>query len=633
MNKLHGGYSTINLRKNIQFPENLKTNISNNKIKKRKSFNKDIYSININNFNINTRRNLFRNCSSKTIELVTDFKKVLEQTEAIKKRILNNKFNKFQKSKNNNKVKLNRNAILMNKLQNYLSPIKKNKTIELNYEADDSLYFPASYKYSQSNKNIHNINIFPPTKINKNVSFKKNLDMNILKLENKNLKKESDSLINESFFLCSKIKEYKIKNNFNINTKSINYCGENPNGFINSIKNSLNYNVNNNLELSKTIVNTLKKIQEMEKDINVKIKKEKRNNFIKKRIEENSKKFNKLKQENKLLNYKLEKLKIFFEELKTKEKILFSKYEYRIKSRKDKNVLISILKSSIKELNKSQEALSKNELYPAKNLKININSNDIYSKEINKLNLIYKFLENKKNILIKENKILKKENTKKNILTNEKSETKILKEKLNILHKDIYEKKLKLEKKEKQIKILKDIINKSSNALKEKNMKDEVFQLDLDKLTKEDYDDTEYMNLLIKNKLKNLTNKRRNNQQMRNIKNINNTKTYEGVIKAKDLEISGLEEEVKPKNGILKIIENKVKPLYKKNNPISKTSSFLNSISDNDNKREKVHFKVNINWKNNQENLFDKIRKRKNKFLYLDNIGNNFQQKFSFNYK
>ena len=91
MNKLHGVHSTKDLRRIIKFPESLKPINNINKIKKRKSFNKDIYNININNFNINTRREPNKNCSGKTIDLVTDFKKVLDQTESIKKRIFNNK--------------------------------------------------------------------------------------------------------------------------------------------------------------------------------------------------------------------------------------------------------------------------------------------------------------------------------------------------------------------------------------------------------------------------------------------------------------------------------------------------------------------------------------------------------------
>ena len=115
MNKFYGSHSTTNLRKRIEFPENLI--ISNNTIKKRKSFNKDIYNININNFNINTRKNLIKSSSSKTIELVTGFKKVLEQTETIKQRIFNDNsfyfFSTADKSgfinyKNKRKTKLNK---------------------------------------------------------------------------------------------------------------------------------------------------------------------------------------------------------------------------------------------------------------------------------------------------------------------------------------------------------------------------------------------------------------------------------------------------------------------------------------------------------------------------------------------
>ena len=214
----------------------------------------------------------------------------------------------------------------------------------------------------------------------------------------------------------------------------------------------------------------------------------------------------------------------------------------------------------------------------------------------------------------------------------EKYNTKELKEELNKLHKEAFENKLKVEKKEKQIKILKDVINRISNALKEQNMKDDIFKLDLDKLTKEDYDDKEYINILIKNKLKTLANKRNNYQRMKNLKNFNQIKTYENIIKKKDIEISSLEDEIYHKSGILKIIEDKVKPLYKKNNIISKTSSFLNSISDNNSINAIKNYKTNINWKIKQENLYDKIRKRKSKILYMKNIDNNFKKNFVFNY-
>jgi hypothetical protein len=163
-------------------------------------------------------------------------------------------------------------------------------------------------------------------------------------------------------------------------------------------------------------------------------------------------------------------------------------------------------------------------------------------------------------------------------------------------------------------------------------MKDDIFKLDLDKLTKEDYDDKEYINILIKNKLKTLANKRNNYQRMRNLKNFNQIKTYENIIKKKDIEISSLEDEIYHKSGILKIIEDKVKPLYKKNNMISKTSSFLNSISDNNSLNAIKNYKTNINWKIKQENLYDKIRKRKSKILYMKNIDNNFKKNFVFNY-
>ena len=604
MKNFYGSYSTTNLRKRIEFPENLI--ISNNTIKKRKSFNKDIYNININNFNINTRKNLIKSSSSKTIELVTGFKKVLEQTETIKQRIFNdNSFYFFSTADKSGFI-------------NY----KNKRKTKLN-KINSFKYYPRSIKNSYNNIFFDENKKFQTPTINHNISYKINLNTNFIEQENNDLRKESEFLINENNFLSSKIKEYKNKLK---NKKIINFYGENSNVSINSNKVSLNYNVNNNLEIAKIIINTLKKIKDLKKDIYIKIKQEKNRILLKKQFEENNRRFQKLTKEKDALNFEIKKLKVCFEKLKMKEKIYSFKYESELKSKKNKIDLIIKLGRSIEKMNKSKEDILKNKFFHVKNLKLFSNSNQKYSNKINKLKLIHKYLENKKNILIKENKILRKRNNNKKKIINKSNKIDELKEILNELKKKNNENKLKLEKKDKQIIELKNIIK-----LSVKNTKDNISKLNISKLIKEDNDDKEQNNFLIKN---NLIDKNNDFQKLNNLKEINNIKSSKYLIEQKYQEILSLNQKINDKNGILKIIEDKVKPLYKKSNTntISKTSSFFNSINNNSHmKKEKNDYKGNIDWKSKEDNSFDIIRKRKSRILYMKNIDNNFKKNLFIN--
>ena len=240
--------------------------------------------------------------------------------------------------------------------------------------------------------------------------------------------------------------------------------------------------------------------------------------------------------------------------------------------------------------------------------------------------MIFNFLTNQKNILININKKLKLDNDK-TAINFDKNKIKELRENIDILSKNNLETKLKLENKEKQIIILKDVINRYTKALNQGNMKDIIFKLDLDKLTKEDYDDREYKNLLINDRIRNSINKKNYFQNKKNIKQVNIIKTYEKILNQKDIEISNLEDKIEYNNGILKIIEDKVKPLYKKNNNniLPKANSFIYSKSFNN--LIDINSIENIDKKSKQEKLFDKLRKKKNKNLYMDNIHNNFNEK------
>ena len=634
MNELSIAYTKNQIPKKNKFPENLKALINNNKIKKRNTYNKGIYNININNFNINTKKELAHDYSSKTIEILTDLKKTLFQTEIIKERISNNKriFNGFEEDNEKYKIMNNEN---IGKLKNIkVKPLRND-----NKNNNNSFFIP---KIEYKNKNFAKRRICKTPTINRNISYiyksnnnleqKRNLEINYIKSENKNMKKESNFLINENDYLSWKINLYKnrIKNNALKNPKYINYYEEKLMKFINSIKFSFHNFVSNNLDLSKLIIKKLKENKKLKNNINKIIENEKRKNMMKEMkesIKNNSEIYNNLKRKNKALNLELEKCKINLEELKSKGEILSSRFESKLKCTEDKIDLIRKLKFTISKLNKSEEITNKNKILQAKNLKLNINNNiRFYLSEINQLNLIYKSLLNQKNILIEENKklILDNKNTNINI---DKNKLRELKEQISELKNVNKDKKLLVNKKEKQIIILKDVINKISDALQQKNMKDEIFKLDIDKLIKDDYDDKEYQNLLIKNKLKNSVKKLNYYKNNENIQSINEIKIYESIIKKKDIEILNLENEINKKSGILKIIEEKVKPLYKKNYSLSKANSFIYSKSAN--RIISIDSQRSPQMENKPKNLFNKIRKQKNQLLYMNNINNSFDKNFN----
>lgn len=634
MNELSIAYTKNQIPKKNKFPENLKALINNNKIKKRNTYNKGIYNININNFNINTKKELAHDYSSKTIEILTDLKKTLFQTEIIKERISNNKriFNGFEEDNEKYKIMNNEN---IGKLKNIkVKPLRND-----NKNNNNSFFIP---KIEYKNKNFAKRRICKTPTINRNISYiyksnnnleqKRNLEINYIKSENKNMKKESNFLINENDYLSWKINLYKnrIKNNALKNPKYINYYEEKLMKFINSIKFSFHNFVSNNLDLSKLIIKKLKENKKLKNNINKIIENEKRKNMMKEmkeNIKNNSEIYNNLKRKNKALNLELEKCKINLEELKSKGEILSSRFESKLKCTEDKIDLIRKLKFTISKLNKSEEITNKNKILQAKNLKLNINNNiRFYLSEINQLNLIYKSLLNQKNILIEENKKLILDNKNTNI-NFDKNKLKELKEQISELKNVNKDKKLLVNKKEKQIIILKDVINKISDALQQKNMKDEIFKLDIDKLIKDDYDDKEYQNLLIKNKLKNSEKKLNYYKNNENIQSINEIKIYENIIKKKDIEILNLENEINKKSGILKIIEEKVKPLYKKNYSLSKANSFIYSKSAN--RIISIDSQRSPQMENKPKNLFNKIRKQKNQLLYMNNINNSFDKNFN----
>ena len=562
------GYSTNNIRRKNKFPNKLKKllyNKSNNNINKvgKQYLNKDIYNININNFNIkyNSKKNLERILSIKTIELVSDFKKVLKESEQIKQKIFDTEkvfksldIERNTKNKNQKHNKSKKRVTLNNVFKGDLSPITKNKTLDLNI-TDNSFYHTDFIKNLNNNNNIYAINrnlSNIDSIMNKSQS---NFDEDFIRDENKDLKKESKILFNQNILLKERIKQYKLKYNEKKKNNNKNYFDESLNKFINSTKNSLFNNINNNIELSKKIIKIIKDLKILKHNIELKIKKEK----IKKKklieIKENIKKYYKLSKQKNKLNKEKENLKIKFMKLKSKEKTLSLKYESKLKSVQDKSDLIIKLKYTINNMNQSQDKdnnnISKNKNNKFKNLKLN---NGLYLTEINRLKIIINKLEKQKFNLLKENiEIIK--NSQNN--SNNNNNTIKLKKELEKYQKENEEYKIKINNEEEQINNIKKIINKYTQPLKE--------------------------------------NKEALNRNKNNI-NFNFNK-----------KIKTCQSEINNKNGILKIIEDKVKPLYKKNNYLSKTTSFLEkrSIYDKDGKNKE------LKYENKYDYLFDKIRKKK----------------------
>ena len=226
-----------------KIPQNLKKVINSQNKQKRNTFNKGIYNININNFNINTRKYLPRTYSNKTIEIMKDFKKVLEKSELIKKTLFNDKriFTNFNTNNNNDKIKrkskLREKLYLKNDLRNnfklHKSPININRIKIFNNDKDFSSQF-ASGKYRKYKTPTINRKISYISSSTKNLN--ENLEESNINFKNKNLKKEGDFLVNENALLSSRLKECKSKiqktKSFNKCT-NINYFDENLKKFIN----------------------------------------------------------------------------------------------------------------------------------------------------------------------------------------------------------------------------------------------------------------------------------------------------------------------------------------------------------------------------------------------------------------
>jgi hypothetical protein len=337
-------------------------------------------------------------------------------------------------------------------------------------------------------------------------------------------------------------------------------------------------------------------------------------------IDNTYQKLNNLKETQNNLNNDLVKLKTNLNALKTKEKILSTKYESNLKLKQDNEEIVLKLRNTINELNKKDPEISDSSSY---NNNIDLNNNlpfDLLGIKIKQLNSIIKCLQNQKHMLKEENYKLKNESNKnsvdRNIGLRERFNKDELKIELDNLRKINLNIKNNLGKRENQIKLLKDLINKLSIELKENknNINRNSLKKKIQFLINEDSEDILFNNYLKEKELDEQIKKAGDINSIK-IKDLDElTRKYEDVIYNQEQTILFLENKLNKKTGILKTIEDKVKPLYKKN-IIPKTKSFSYIKKDNVNKNNNKNMLINernkIILKNNDNYFVKKIKVNK----------------------
>ena len=561
-----------------------------------------------------------------------DFKATIKQTQALKNKIINSNlaFNKKNKLYNNNPQ--NKNNLNINFNDN-ISIIHKDQDSNISNIIDNSINFDFNENNKSNNNNFYgNKNIY---KSSSNIFFnRKNKEKENIESMNctiKNLGNANNKIINQNNFLEKEIEKFislqKNNNHYDYDKqKPANYYDINLKNFINGLKLSLRKNIIENLQLAKNITNLLKIMNSIYNNYSVnnntyntlynKIIKYDKNNSIKKI---DGKKLDKLNEEQIKLNKELNRLKMNLKDLKTREKILSIKYESNLKSKQDYEEIVLKLNNNIKKLNNENLSISRASSYTTIyfNNKNN-NSFDIYEIKKNQLENIIKSIQNQKHILIEENYKIKKENMDLNNINKkgkEKSHENISIKQLNEIKNENIKKKKELEKKEKEIIALKQIIDKINSAIKENNTDKRIFQFDIDNLIEDDSEDIDFKNLLKKNKLEeNII--IANYMNLQKLKEINNTtKQYEECIKEKDQIINDLENKIDNKKiGLIKTLEEKVKPLYKKS-IIPRENSFTftnkNNLKISNNKFLKLNKSTNI------------LKTKKQKYFVANELENN----------
>ena len=524
-----------NLKEENNFVYNL-TNISNN-INQRRISNSE-YNNNKGSFNNsnNIMKNFKKYNSIQTEKILKNFKGIIKQTESLKSRLMKEKINKNLNEYNNTSLKNKK--ILKNKIDDDNISIIHRKESDINYNTNDDFNFNISLNNS-------NLKVKENLKKNKSVinfyknEFGKNKNEKIISLEliNEDLMNSNKNLINQNNYLEKKIEKIKT-DNIQEKPNQNNFYYKNLKIFINNLKLCSKNNINEKLKLSQKIFDITNKMKELYNKYNISIINYKKLNKIIKEDGQNlngkNTKLNDLTKEQNILNKKLLNLKENLNNLKSKEKALSTKYESNIKSKQDFQELVYKLKKTIKYLKEGNSLINSS----SNNSDLSL---DLYESKISQLKSIIKYLENHKKLLKEENSRLKNDKNNLNINNNNEIQNKDidkLKLELHDLKNENIQNKKDIEKEENQINILKENINNN---------------------------DIQLNNLLNKNRIDEEIKKALNLNDMK-LKEINYiTKVYENIINMKDKEIFFLESKIDNKDGLLKTLKEKVKPLYKKN--------------------------------------------------------------------
>ena len=613
--------------KNRIIQKNLKNYLSNNPHKSTKNI---ISKHNNSSYNLLKSRNLVKSRSFQALKIIKDFKNTIKETQLLKNRILKNHTNNF---KNNNSQiwakrkseKESNNA--NNKFKDSISAINNENNLDYSYDADDSLNFKElinkDIKTNNFNSSSKNYLFNKSNLLIENIKIQKD-KIKSLKSDNKDLINSNDIINKQNHSLEMKISDYINKEqiyNSKIRNKILkNFYDENLKKFINGLKSSLKRNINENTNLTKKIINMLKNIQFICSKNNSYINKY--NNLYRKISDQNQsmemidntyEKLNNLKEKQNNLNNELAKLKTNLNTLKTKEKILSTKYESNLKSKQDNEEIVLKLRNTINELNKKESEISDSSSYNNNDLNSNLPF-DLLEIKIKQLNSIIKCLQSQKHMLKEENYKLKNgSNENRNIGLSQGFNKDELKIEIDNLRKANINIKNNLGKKESQIKLLKDIINKLSIELKENKNNININSLKKEiKLIFNEKPEDILFNKYLKEKELDGQIKKAGELNSTKIKELDElTRKCEEVIYNKEQEILFLENKLNKKTGILKTIEDKVKPLYKKS-IIPKTKSFSYIKKDNVNKDSNKNIYINernkIIPKNNENYLVKKIK-------------------------
>ena len=633
--------SPIYIKKNNLFLKNDNRNIKKNINKKFKDIESNIscinnntnytYSINADNFsNFSQDINILKTQYSKSNRVLNDFKKILNQTMTLRNKIIDKSYdlennlncpsiNYYYNNAKETLDNLNGKKKISNNLNNNISeeddPFGFNEFLK-----DDN-----SYNYIKITKNKNNLNIIP-----------NNIEK--IKILNQNISNLNSNLVIENRALESEINMHKSKDIFNPfeQKQPFNSFDTSLKKFIKNLKTSLQKNINENMTLAKDIFNAqielqicfqknMRQINLYEKLVNKIQNQNKKISNIQNYNIENSKRCNNLLDEKNILNDKLETLKINLINLKSKEKTLSLKHESNLKSKQDSEDLIIKLYKTIKNLNNENIHIDK------KQENNNGNSLSILDEKINQLYSILNGLEKEKKIILEQNKKINKEiENKKNL---EKNNIKIneLKSELNDLKSQKENIIKNIQEKEKEIKLLKENVDKLSNGLDNNNSINKKIKLIVEK---KDSEETKIKNIIEENRLEEEIKKTINLNIAKDNEIQSSSKTYDNIITQKEKEILFLETQLTQNDSTSKKNSNNndnKRSIYLKRNIFNdKNFDYLRTDIDTnkdedkntiDNNKINNQIEENKNDKNNKDNNENNENKTSN-YDYFENEGN-----------